>query len=327
MGCVTMRLVKTVCAVGLTVLPLVSAVMLSAVTAADPQPPRLRSRPPQLPWDRLVTDAFFEDAFTTLEGDRPDFSSLPKASAGGQPGTPAAAAAAAGDGFSWSAITSGETLIDEIKDRASGLAEAIATPAAFKGGGYRDCRTEFTAIATMFGVIAAYDGDVRWQEEAAAARDLFARAGFNCKAGSDQTYNEAKARADDIQSMIQGSRLDRQPDNEDVVWSDVAARTPLMSRLEMADKALAELTSSASAFRADAEVILHEAEIVAVLTQVLQEPELDDFDDETYREYAGEMAAAAAALRAAVLQSRYDEATTAVGRLKQSCDTCHGDYR
>jgi len=66
---------------------------------------------------------------------------------------------------------------------------------------------------------------------------------------------------------------------------------------------------------------------VAVLTQVLQEPELDDFDDETYREYAGEMAAAAAALRAAVLQSRYDEATTAVGRLKQSCDTCHGDYR
>jgi len=39
------------------------------------------------------------------------------------------------------------------------------------------------------------------------------------------------------------------------------------------------------------------------------------------------MAAAAAALRAAVLQSRYDEATAAVGRLKQSCDTCHGDYR
>lgn len=311
---------------------LIGVLLVSAGRAADQSspptrvPPRIRARPPQLPWNRLVTDAFFEDAFTTLEGPRPDFSQRSVSTPGQQPG--GAAADATASGFAWSELVSGETLVDEIKDRASGLVTAIATPGAFKGGGYRDCRTEFTAIATMFGVIADYDGDVRWKAEAPAARDLFARAGFNCKAGSDQTYNEAKARADDMNAMIQGSRLDREPTAEgEVAWSEVAARSPLMVRLEMADTSLSELTSSAAAFRADAEVVLHEAEIVSVLTRVLQQPELDDYDDETYREYAAEMGAAAAAVRAAVLESRYDEATAAVGRLKKSCDTCHGDYR
>lgn len=303
-----------------------AALLAGAVAAADrPAPPKLRSRPPALPWSRLVTDAFFDDAFTTLDGPRPDFSNLATPAAAGQkPGQ----APADGAGFAWSTLVAGETLVDEIKDRSSGLAAGIATPASFKGGGYRECRTELTAIATMFGVIANYDGDVRWKEEAAAARDLFARAGFNCKAGSDQTYNEAKARSEDMVSMIQGSRLNRAAENEaDVLWSDVAGRSPLMVRLEMAEKTLSELTSSSAAFRGDAEVVLHEAEIVAVLTQVLQEPELDDFDDETYRGYAAAMGQAAAALRAAVLEGRYDEATAAVGRLRQSCDTCHGDYR
>lgn len=311
---------------GLAVVVVVLIVGMVA-EARDPAP-RVRSRPPSLPWSRLVTDAFFDDAFAELDGPRPDFSNLPKPTAGGQPGGAAADGDAGGGGFAWSKLAAGETLVDEIKDRASGVAVAIATPAAFKGGGYRDCRTEFTSIATMFGVIAAYDGDVRWKSEAAAARDLFARAGFNCKAGSDQTFNEAKARADDIASMIQGSRLDREADSDgDVAWSDVAARTPLMTRLEMADATLSEAISSAANFRSEADVVLHEAEIVAVLTQVLQEPELDDFDDETYREYAAAMGKAAADIRSAALEGRYDEASAAVGRLKQSCDTCHGDYR
>ena len=303
------------------------AASAAVLPAADRNaPPRLRSRPPSLPWSRLVTDAFFDDAFATLDGARPDFSRRPGPAAPGMPGGQAAGADEGG--FAWSKLASGETLVDEIKDRAGGLAEGIATPASFKGGGYRDCRTELTTIATMFGVIAAYDGDVRWKGEAAAARDLFARAGFNCKAGSDQTYNEAKARADDMASMIQGSRLDRPADGEsDVAWSDVAGRSPLMVRLERAEKALSTATSSASEFRSGAEVVLHEAEIVAVLTQVLQEPELDDYDDETYRQYAAAMGEAAQAIRGAVLEGRYDEATAAVGRLKQSCDTCHGDYR
>lgn len=303
------------------------AVVCSAAAGRDPEP-RRRSPPPTLPWGRLVTDAFFDDAFATLEGPRPDFSrSVSGTAAAG------AAAAAAGqpvstDGLRWSALISADTLVDEIKDRAGDLQGATATPASFKGGGYQQCRTQLSTIATMFGVIARYDADVRWKDEAATARDLFARAGFNCKAGSDQTYAEAKARVDDLQAMIEGSRLDRPAgSDEDVVWSDVAARSPLMQRLELAEKTLSEAASSASAFQDAAEIVLHDAEMVAVITQVLQEPELDDHDDETYRGYARVMGEAARGLREAARQGDYQAASAAIGRLKQSCDTCHADYR
>ncbi len=305
-----------------------AATLLLTATAADNRepPPRLRARPPAPPWNRLVTDVFFADAFTTLEGARPDFTATRTVTP--PPGGRSSAPAQATSGFAWSELVSGETLIDEIKDRSNELTAALATPAVFKGGGYRECRTSLTAIATMFGVIAEYDSDVRWKQEAAGARDLFARAGFNCKAGSDQTYNEARARADDIASMVQGSRLDREPDGDgDRVWSDVAARSPLMARLEMAEKTLSAASSSAADFRSEAEVILHEAEVIGVITYVLQQAELDDYDDETYRGYASAMGEAAEAVRAAVLQGQYEAGAAAIGRLKQSCDTCHGDYR
>jgi hypothetical protein len=295
------------------------------IIAAD-RPPRLRARPPGLPWDRLVSDAFFEDAFATLEGPRPDLSQ--RRSREGVPQARPPAAEASESESRWSQLASPETLLDEIKDRASELEATVATPAVFKGGGYRECRVHFTTIATMFGVISEYGEDVRWHDEAAAARDLFARAGFNCKAGSDQTFNEAKARTEDITSMIQGSRLQRQSaGGGGVLWSDVAARSPLMVRLEMAEKKLSEYTSSAAAFRSDSDAVLHESEIVALLARVLVEPEFDDFDDETYREYATEMETAANEMRTAVLESRYDQAAASLGRLKKSCDTCHGDYR
>jgi hypothetical protein len=314
----------------LVVSVVVAAALLVTAMAAekDDRAPRIRARPPAMPWSRLVTEAFFEDAFATLDGPRPNFSERVAQPTTGGPGTRGPAQGQASGGFAWSTLISGETLVDEIKDRSSELAQGIATPASFKGGGYRECRTSLTAIATMFGVIADYDADVRWKDEAPGARDLFARSGFNCKAGSDQTYNEAKARSEDIASMIQGSRLDREPDGDgDRVWSDVADRSPLMVRLEMAEKTLSAASSSAADFRSEAEEILHEAEVIAVITHVLQEAELDDYDDETYRGYASAMGEAAQGLREAVLQGQYEAGTAAIGRLKQSCDTCHGDYR
>ncbi len=86
---------------------IVLAVWLAAVVAAVPAadrkvPPRLRSRPPSLPWNRLVTDAFFDDAFDTLDGARPDFSSRPQQAAAGMLPGPAAGAEGVGlPGRSW----------------------------------------------------------------------------------------------------------------------------------------------------------------------------------------------------------------------------------
>ena len=54
-------------------------------------------------------------------------------------------------------------------------------------------RDNFSLLAVLFAVIGQYDGEVRWQKDAANLRTLFGRAGFNCKVGTDNSFSEAKA--------------------------------------------------------------------------------------------------------------------------------------
>jgi hypothetical protein len=289
-----------------------------------------RARPPATAWDRATAGAsgtFRDDAFAELVGERPDFAAVAsKGSAA--PGAAGTAAANPAAGFRWSAIVSEETLTDEIKDMKGNLAQAVASPSAFKGGGYDKAREAFSAVALAFGVIAAYDQEVRWQKDAAAVRDLFARVGFNCKVGTDQSFAEAKLRVADLAELLDGTsptaRADR---DDDFRWSQVAARPALMSRLELADERLGAAISSAGAFEKAVDQLRHDAEIVAAIGEAIRQPDYEYHDDETYLGYAATMRDAAVRARDAAKKKDYEAARSAVGDLKKSCDSCHGDYR
>lgn len=285
-----------------------------------------RAKPPAAEWDKSTAKTFLDDAFGELEGARPDFAVARKAGGGGQ--TAIGAAPDAGGGFKWSALVSEETLTDEIKDMKRAVAEAVASGSDFKGGGYDRARDAFSTTALAFGIIAAFDKDIRWKKDAEAIRDLFARVGFNCKVGNEQSFNEAKLRAADLESLLDGTvpsaRADRE---EDFRWSQVAGRPPLMSRLDTADAAIAAAVASKGDFDKAVERLLHDAEIVAVIGEVIQKADYEYFDDDTYRGYASAMRDAALQLRTAVQEKNYEAARAAAGSLKKSCDTCHGDYR
>ena len=290
---------------------------------------RFRSRPPT-DWDQATEAVFFADAFATLEGDRPDFAAL-QAGPGRAPAPGSMAGepdARPGGGFRWSTFVSPDTLADEIKDMRGQVANAVASASDFKGGGYDDARVAFGTIALAFAVIAEHDGDVRWKSHAEQARDLFARVGSNCKVGTAQSFNEAKARVDDLAALLDGNGLDAAAEREeDFKWSQVAGRPALMARLERADEHAAAATASKDDFTKQAEKLLHEAELVAVIGEVIQRPDYEYHDDDTYRGHAAAMRDAAMQARDAALKGDYDAARTAVGALKKSCDTCHGDYR
>jgi hypothetical protein len=288
---------------------------------------RQRAKPPTKEWDKTSKSAFLDDAFTTLDGERPDFvaaSSLRAAGSGADP----AGAAADGGGFRWSGIVSPDTLTDEVKEQRKAVAAAVASASEFKGGGYEKARDAFSAIALAFGLIAAHDGDVRWKKDAGNARDLFARVGFNCKVGTDGSFAEAKARAADLETLLDGGSPDKKADREeDFVWSQVAARPALMSRLDVAEQATAGIVASKGDFEKNVEAFLREVEIVAAIGEVIQQPNFEYHDDDTYKGYAGLMRDAAIEARDAARKSDYDGVRKAVGNLKKSCDTCHGDYR
>ena len=316
---------------------LVLAVVVAAVgTHVDTQgaagdrgatKPRKRAAPPAR-FDKATTTTFFDDAFTTLQGPRPSFV------AGGRGPTASGAVAqpTTGDptagGFMWSKIVSEETLTDEIKDRKADVAAAVANPSDFKGGGYDRAREAFSSIALAFGVIAAYDQDIRWKKDAATARDLFARVGVNCKVGTDQSHAESKARLEDLGAMLDGGRPESKADrDEDFRWSQVAARPALMNRLETAEHVIGAGMASRGDFDRAIDRIRHDAEIVAMIGEAIQQPDFEYHDDNSFRGYAGAMRDAAGKVREACGKRDYEAARAAASELKKSCDACHGDYR
>ena len=314
-----------------SIVALVAAVPSGAAEGrADRRPATKERAKPPAAWDKATESVFFDDAFETLEGARPDFAGLgarSTAAPAADSKQPAESGGAPG-GFKWSTLVSPDTLADEVKDMKSVVSKAVASASDFKGGGYEEARNGFSVIALAFGVIAAYDGDVRWKKDAEQARDLFARIGFNCKVGTAQSFAEAKARVSDLESLLDGNSIEAAADrDEEFRWSQVAGRPPLMARLEAADGVAAGAIASKDDFNKQAEKLLHEVEIVAAIGEAIQQPDYEYHDDETYRGYAAAMRDAALKAREAVQKSDYNAARAAVGELKKSCDTCHGDYR
>lgn len=283
-----------------------------------------RSRPPKV-WDKAAAGTFYDDAFATLVGSRPVFGpSSPET----RP-TPAGPASPAPEtGFKWSALVSGDTLVDEIKQARALTKAAVVKASDFKAGGYKKAQVAFSSAAAAFAVIAAYDKDVRWKADAAAARDLLARAGFNCKVGTDQSFNEAKDRVLDLETLIEGSPLTSKPvDDEEFSWERVAERSALMKRLEAAEGLAANATANRADFLRQVERIVQEAEMTALIGEVLQRPQFADHDDEEYRKASSAMREAAVRLRDAALKKDHDAGQKAFGDLKKSCDACHADFR
>jgi cytochrome c556 len=322
-----------VCAMALVACVWTAPGAWSQVRLDGPPKARVRAKPPTA-WDKATSSTFFADAFDTLDGERPDFSAV-AATASGAATAPQSGAAPAGmaggggtGGFKWSALVSPETLADEIKEMKGTVSKAVASASDFKGGGYNDARKAFSAIALSFALIADYDGDVRWKKDAETARDLFARVGNNCKVGTQQSFDESKARVADLDALLEGNPIDAKSDREDDwTWSQVAGRPPLMSRLETADGIANAAVASKDDFNKQVEKLLHEVEIVAAIGEAIQRPDYEYHDDDTYRGYASQMRDAAVKARAAVQKSDYDATRTAVGEIKKSCDACHGDYR
>ena len=174
---------------------------------------RKRALPPK--WDDRVRDAFFTDARATLEGERPKFGVLRRIASNtgvapngtATPGGDSATPTVPGGATAWSKIVSADTLQDEIKKYQTEVKDNVKNPSEFKGNLFKRARDDFTVLAMAFGVIGEYDGDVRWKDQAVTARDLFGQSGVNCKVATDQSFNDAKLRADDLAALIRGDTL------------------------------------------------------------------------------------------------------------------------
>ncbi len=272
---------------------------------------------------------FFEDAREHLVGQRPNYEAAvaePQLAATGDGSS--GSATDAEDGYAWSGLVDADTIETEIKRQLPALQPLVATPSAFKGGGYRDCRDRFTWLATLFSVNARHDDPVRWQDTAEALAQLYARAGSNCKVGTDQSFREAQLRVQDLADLVRGGRPAVPAPQPDVGWDRLADRSPLMHQMEASlGERISPNASDGRALKANADDLRHEAQLMAMLAEVIAQPGFDYADEESYRTYSERLREASATLARAVDMEDFDVARTAVGNMEKACSNCHDEWR
>jgi hypothetical protein len=284
-------------------------------------------------WDpREVDKVFFKDVASRVGpgqpgGARPAVGSVapptPGATSTGGTATPAAAG-----GFSWSKLADAETLETEIKKSINALGPTVDNPGQFKNQHFRQARRQYSSLAVWFGVLAGYDGSAKWKDKAAGLRDSMAKAGFNCKVGSDQSFLEAKGRYEDLRTLLEGGSPKLPQAEAAAEWKSVADLTELMKRMEEAGQnQLTPWTASANEFKANKDKILHEAQLLAVLAQVIKHPSYEYGQDANFVKYADDLQNACLGIVEGAKTDNYDKARASAGAMSKACNACHGDFR
>ena len=299
--------------------------------AGAPRSPAKLAPPPK--WDRAVLETFFTDARERLgPGPAPGGQPGPEANPDKQIASPAApgnGVVAASDGTAhWSAVVAAASLEDEVKAQVTPLGAAVQSPTEFKGRGYKAAREDFTLLAVLFAVISEYDGEVRWKKEAPSLRESFARAGMNCKVGTDNSFSEARLRSGDLAELVRGGTIELRPADGEFAWPAVANRPPLMKRMERSlRERLDPWLASGSEFRKNREAIVREAQLLGVLARVIKAEGYEYADDASYREYVDRLEQSCRDIIAAAQSSELPKAQSAAAQLNKTCDACHGDFR
>jgi hypothetical protein len=293
--------------------------------AEEPRPPK-RARPPE--WSSDVLDVFFENALEMLEEERPHNDAAAVGNDNSQAGN-LSAGDDSGAKRSWEKLIDAECLETEIKRLAQAVATEVTTPSAYKAGAYKMCRHRFSLLATLFGVTGEYEGEARWRDVAPSLREQFARAGRNSRAGTDQSYREAFERKQELLDLVAGSRRQLPSAERSVAsWPDVADRSSLMQRIGLAQQeGLLKWLANEREFKSHADDVRHEAQIIAMLADVIAREGFDYWDDDQFAGYATELQQAATAVAAAAQQADFSQAQRAGARLTKACADCHEGYR
>lgn len=271
---------------------------------------------------------FFNDLNEAFRGARPTLSSIQQSSnAASITAATANTSASEAGNDAWSALISPVSLEDEIKRMRLHYDSVVTTPGAFNSGGYQDARLDLTVLATLFAVIHEHRGEVRWKDQAPAARDLLARTAFNCKAGSNQVYNEAKLRKADLQDLVSGSGLSKRDAESENDWSMIADRSPLMEYAEQLIEALKDASRDAGSVKRETELIKRNSELLSMFGEILTREGLDESDDEDYTGLSRNMIEESKKVTAALERGDVDAVRSGVSAIRQKCDACHEQYR
>lgn len=231
------------------------------------------------------------------------------------------------DGFAWSDYISGDVIETEIKRLQKLVAQQVTSPGKYKTE-YQQARYSFQMLSMLFAIIVEHDEDVRWKRVANLAQPSFAKAAKNARRGDADSYNYAVARRDDLAELIRGGNMtSNEKVAEAIVWGDTVGRSPLMKRLQDTMDRVKPWLSTRDEFTANQEEILHEASLLAAMSEVLAKETMEDAEEEDYVAHAVNMSAAARLMMSNTLSNNYDLVSEGFNQASQACSDCHDEWR
>ncbi|MFP6677708.1 MAG: hypothetical protein VB878_21655 [Pirellulaceae bacterium] len=301
------------------------ACLIALLSVVAQEKKKRRAKPPF--FDKSKTKMiFFDDLFSNLVGERPDFAAKPTTAGNGAKSNDDQNATS--NGFAWSEIVSATAIENEIKSLKLSIDKDVTTPSEFKGRGYLNCRRHYSMVAALMAVISEFNTDIRWKDIGPAARDVFSRSAANAKVGTQQTYAEAKLRKQDMQDLIGGGTFSGDTKSKENDWERIVERPPLMERISIAfeEKLQPSIANEDEFKRASAEMA-HEAEILRMLAEILTREGMPDTGDDVYEDHCRDMKRGASDYLQAVKDGDYAKARAAAGVMNQACSNCHNEYQ
>lgn len=297
-------------------------------TVQDPVPQKKvrRSKRPVFT-EKDSSGIYFGNVFNeAIQGERPLVTAdlPPSTSPIGVPGDDSSSNL---EGFAWSSHISGDVLEAEIKRLQKDLMRQVTSPGKYKTE-YTKARYSFQMLSMLFGIIIEHDEDVRWKRVANLAQPTFSIAAKNARRGDSDSYQYAVARRDDLAELIRGGNMSSNEKPVDaLVWGDVVSRSPLMERLQESVDKVKPMLSSKDEFSANREAILHEANLLAAMSEILGRDSMEDAEEDDYVAYTREMGNGARMMISSLTADSYDAVSEGFNQINQSCSNCHDDWR
>ena len=277
------------------------------------------SQPPV--WSDDVKNVFLDDARKALSGPRPTASDRAEEIV-------SSASAAKATNVRWQELIDADTLTAEVKRIVNNLPTLTKNPALFKASKHNDCRRELTMLAALFNVIAEYPGDVRWQANAGDMARQCVLAAESCDEVSENSLTTVEETHTILEELLRGQTPDPNDINSEGEAASVPAFAPLMKRMEIAtEEMLPPQLVKEREFRKTSQSITEEAQLIAMLSEVIRDEAFGYADDETYQGHADKLRDAAVLLRSAATSQDFAKAVEAAAGVSQSCANCHADYR
>lgn len=309
-----------------------SQVALAFPLLQEKRKPKRVKRPTIESRDSVFFKNVFEEA---LVGDRParatanDIAARKKATksgSGSSAGSPGTSSAPSGSG--WSRLISAEALQTELKSLSNAMNQSVTSPGKFKSGGNREVRTTASMIALVFAVINEYDGDIKWKDIAAGARDAFAQCAHSSSTTSTQAYAQAKNRKEDLQQILSGGPFTPPvKPADDFEWASVADLSELMKRIKLSYRErIKPWVGSEQSYKSNFDELMQEAAMMAVVGEVLTKESMENAENDDYVEFAHELRDGALMILQSASAKDQGMAAKGAGMMDQSCQKCHGEY-